>query len=658
MDIQIPHSILTKYLTTNAKPADIASALSLCGPTVDSLEKIGNDWLYHLEIITNRVDSASVYGVAREAAAILPEFKHEAKLKPINLEKTQKLLSNHHLPPLDIEITNLPHLNHRILALKISNVSVNPSPAWLQAALIKFGGRPLNNLIDVTNYVMFELGHPVHVFDYDKITTKKIIVRVAKKGEKIVTLDDKTHIMNGGEIVYDDGNDILIDLPGIMGTKNSVISANTKNILLWIEDNDPQKIREASLLHQIRSHAAILNEKQVDPELSYPALLRSAELMLELSHGKPSSQILDIYPKPVKAKSVTLDLSWLNQFSGIKLQKQTILEILTRLGFKVRESADNQFDCLIPSWRLHDISIKEDLAEEVMRVYGYYRLPSIIPPTTIPETTIDPLLQWEQEVRYYLAHLGFTEIYNHSLVSKAIAKQSNPNLDHIFHLSNPLSNEYEYMRQSLLPSLLQNLTANQNLVQPPIRLFELANIYLEANPLAHERSTLAMVFLDVPFLAAKGYLEALFQFMHLKLSLVPSNRNNGLITDGQHDFGSLEYHSDRILTLELNFEAMAKLASHIHHFTKVPQSVPVIEDLTFSLPEKTHLGYVIDHIYTTDQLIYRVTLKTQFGQNYTFTISYLDQDKQLSAKDVNPIRRKIVTGLAKKFKIKLVGKLS
>ena len=255
MNILIPHSWLSDFLETNAKPEKIAEFLSLCGPSVEKLEKVGDDWVYDIEVTTNRVDMMSVYGVAREASVILPQFGYQARLKKYNPDEINKFVS-HKINKfvsdeikgggkLDFKISNNPALCKRILAIKLENVELGPSPSWLSSRLSKVGQRPLNNAIDITNYVMWEIGHPIHVFDYDRLKRQKILVREAKKGESLTTLDGIKYNLNGGEVIFDDGAGEIIDLPGIMGTANTVVTPETKNVLLWIESIEPVRIRRA-----------------------------------------------------------------------------------------------------------------------------------------------------------------------------------------------------------------------------------------------------------------------------------------------------------------------------------------------------------------------------------------------------------------------------
>jgi len=223
MDIKLPHSLLKEFLDTSAKPEQIAKSLSLCGPTVDRITSYKNDYLYHIEVITNRIDSASAFGIAREAAAILPQFKHKAKIKndpyQLNLKQLGDLPKN---SPLNIQILDN-SLIPRFTAIALTNTQVKPSPKPVQDWLNLSGLRPLNNVIDITNELTLKYGQPVHAFDLDKIANQQIIMRESKKGESITTLDGRVHHLQGGDIVIQDGSGRLIDLCGIMGGQSSAI---------------------------------------------------------------------------------------------------------------------------------------------------------------------------------------------------------------------------------------------------------------------------------------------------------------------------------------------------------------------------------------------------------------------------------------------------
>ena len=259
MTIQIPDSWLREHLKTKATAKQIAEILSLTSVSIEKTEKQGDDYLYHIEVTSNRPDLMSVIGIAKEASAVLPQFGIEASFIPLNIEKNPKRT----MDKLPLVIENDPSIVNRICAV-VLDVQNKKSPEFISKRLEAMGIRSLNNLIDITNYVMREVGHPTHVFDYDRIDTHKIIIRKSKPLEKIITLDDKEHTLGGGDIVADNGKGEIIDLLGIMGTANSVVTDKTKRIIFFIDNNKTSNLRKTSMNLAIRTEAAIVNEKGLE----------------------------------------------------------------------------------------------------------------------------------------------------------------------------------------------------------------------------------------------------------------------------------------------------------------------------------------------------------------------------------------------------------
>src|SRR3972149_7355431 len=346
MNISIPHSWLKEFLITEAGPQKIAECLSLCGPSVERVERVDRDWIYDIEVTTNRVDMMSVLGIAREAAAILPRFGIKAKLH----RPTRSLLEVDQSGSFPLEVKVDPKLCPRFTAVVINNVTVKASPKKIQDYLEKSKVRSLNNVVDISNYLMRLYGQPVHTFDFDKIKDK-MILRLSKPGEMITTLDGKTFTLPGGDIVIEDGGKRLIDLCGIMGGQNSAVDANTKNVLLFVQSYSPKHIRTTSMTLGQRSEAAQIFEKQPDPEQVLPVLLKGIQLFKQLSGGKPESKIIDLYPHPLRQKTVSAPLQLIKDRLGVEISQSEVDKILKSLGF-----ANGR----VPSWRASDITIPED----------------------------------------------------------------------------------------------------------------------------------------------------------------------------------------------------------------------------------------------------------------------------------------------------------
>jgi len=680
MNILVPHHWLLDHLKTTATPKQIQKYLSLCGPSVERTIKVKGEPVYDIEVTTNRVDSISIYGIAREAAAILPEFGLKASLKSLKLNpitSTKKL---------DFTIKNNPKLCRRVITIKLENLQLKPSPKWLQDRLIQVGQRPLNNAIDITNYIMWEIGHPVHVFDYDRLTNKTIIIREAKKGEEVVTLDDKKHILVGGEVVFDDGAGEIVDVPGIMGTKNTIVTDKTKNALLLIESIHPEKIRFASMTHAIRSQAAILNEKNVDPHLAETAILKAIELYQKICKATIGSQLLDIYPTKPTPKTTTLTQQLLNTYMGLHVKPTRVKRILENLGCKVKVKKTKPYSLnpiryLItpPSWRTKDLNLPADYIEEIARIYGYHNLPSVVMDTPIPDNPPDEKFKLEHLIKQWLADWGFNEVYTYSMVSKDLSLQSGETLHHHLKIKNPLIDDFAYMRRSLIPSHLQVLSDNKNRDQ--VSIFEMANVYHPASTrsrsstrsgpkkgnLPNEELQLTITTIQkYPYL--KGILDALLEKLFItNTSIIPVEKASLPFLNNQ----TAEIYADKTFighigrvensksthVIQLLVKPLLKIARTHPRYIPVVTTPPIIEDLTFTLPTKTFLGEVIDTINKQSKLIELVELTKVYHLNHTFQITYRNPKKSLKDRNIAPIRKKIVSSLRASHSAKLVGKL-
>ena len=646
MQILIPHSWLLDYLETNATPKKIAECLSLCGPSIDKIEKVGDDLIYDIEVTTNRVDMMSVMGIAREASVILPQFGYKAVLKGQVLKNSKAWPSR----KLDITIINNPKLCKRILAIKLEEVQLGKSPLYIQDRLNKVGQRPLNNAIDITNYVMWEIGHPLHVFDYDRLANKKIIVREAKKGETLITLDDKKHTLHGDEVVFDDGTGKIIDLPGIMGTKNTIVGEDTKNVLLWIESIEPQRIRRASMGLEIRSQAAILNEKGVDPELGLIALNRAVTLFKRLSKAKIGSQLTDIYPAPYVPRIVKTTTSFIYERLGVNIDKKQIKSILSGLEFKANWR-ENNLDVIVPSFRANDVSVPEDIIEEVARIYGYHKFPSKLMQGFLPEKIPDSPFQFENNIKNILRGFGGVEIYTSSLVTEEFVDKG------ALKLTNPLGKDAEYLRTSLLSSLIE--TANKNAGErEPYHLFEVANIYQPAGRqgLPHEKMTLAGIFVNYNFRKSKGIIESYLEELNIKFQFeqedsahfLPSKRIK--ILAGKTYLGLLGVlENNNYIYYEFDTEQLETASSSYKTFKQIPKYPAQIEDITLILPSRTRVGDVISTISSVSKFLNNIELTDVYNDNYTFRIWYQHPEKTFNDSEVKEIRNNFIQEVNKKF---------
>lgn len=644
MNIKILDSWLREYLKTKATPQKIAEVLSLTSVSVEKLEKIETDFVYDIEVTTNRVDLMSIIGLAREAATALSQFGISSSYISVKDAKQDKK-QNGNFP---ITIVNNPKLVNRICAV-VMDVDVKDSPSFIKKRLEATGIRSLNNLIDITNYIMREIGHPTHVFDFDRLDTKKLIIRESKKGETIVTLDQKKHVLLGGDIVAEDGKGEIVDLLGVMGTANSIVRNDTKRILFFVDNNEPSYIRKTSMSLGIRSEAAVLNKKGVDPELAIIALTKGIELFEQYANGKQISPILDIYQNIVKQQTVILEEEKISEIIGIPIPQKNVYQILTSLGFGVKNNGKS-LQVTIPSWRRGDVTIPVDLIEEIARIYGYQRLPTIIPPLTVVENYYmeNDSFYWERRAKEALKYWGFIEVYSYSIVSEALLE--GPTNDAI-ELVNPLTEDMVYMRKTLVPNLLQ--VVKENKTKELIKIFEIANIYRKvSNNLPHEIPMLAAVLKkdSVSFYEVKGIIEQLFADLGIKDVSFEKKKDGGEgaeIFIKKENIGNIEILQSDIIDFELNFAKIFENVSLKKTYKPVSKYPPIIEDVRIIIDPQISYKEITSIIKKQSSLVAQISLLDVFENKKTFRITYQHKDKTLTDEEVGKEREKIYKALGK-----------
>ena len=642
MNIKISDSWLREFIDTKATSKQIADCLSLCSQSVEKIIPADNDFIYDIEITTNRPDCLSVYGIARELIAILPRFNIPAKrrdvvyrVSTINNRNRKKTL------PLNVKIFKS-DLCPRFTALIYDNIVIKSSPQYAQKRLNQSGIRALNNVVDISNYLMLELGQPMHTFDYDKILKNKMLLRESRDGEEIVTLDSQKRTLKQGVMIIEDGEGRLVDLCGIMGAKNSETDENTKRVLLFVQTYNPMKIRTACQSLAFRTEAASRFEKGIDPEGVIPAMERATLLFKDWCNAKPASQLFDIYPNPAEVKTVGVNSDKINQIMGVKVDLEESQNILESLGFKTKMK-NNTIEAVVPHWRNNDIEIPEDLVEEIARIYGYHNLPNVLPPITSLNFQKDSTFEWEDKIKDCLKHWGFTETSSYSMVGKNLT--SNPQ-DHL-KITNPLTDDLVYLRTSLIPSLLEVIAKNKT--ETEIKIFEMANIYLPQgkDKLPQEIMELTLVWGGDNYLKLKGILEALINELGTgQFEIEPSGCLNlnkyAKITIKGKCFGIIGETKDGYNVLEIELPVLLEFATQTKKYTPLPKYPPIIEDFSFVVPAQTLTGPIIEKIRKTDELIKSVKLIDSYENTKTFRITYQSESQNLTDKEVGVIRKKII----------------
>lgn len=650
MNIKILDSDLRKHLKTKATPSEIAEKLSLTSVAIEKLEKLGDDTIYEIEITTNRPDLFCVLGIAREAAAILPSFGISAEFIPLKLQKPVEGKEDL------IEIKNDPKLVNRICAV-VMDVKIGKSLKEITDTLEASDIRSLNNLIDITNYIMRITGHPSHVFDFNRLNTKTLEIKEASRGDRIETLDGKDYVLNGGEIIAVDDNKRIVDLLGIMGLENSVVNNDTRRILFFLDNNEKRHIREASMNLGIRTEAAVLNEKGIDPNLTEDAFFYGIELFEKLANGKIIGKIIDIYENKPKEKEIEVSFGKVDKIIGVKIDPEKASKALKALGFE-NILTKTSIKATVPSFRTNDVEIEEDIIEEIARCYGYHNLPSILPPTLDPETAhsfVDEFY-FEQKIKNGLKYWGFLETYTYSFVSENLFDGP---IEAAVTVANPLTEEFVYMRNTLIPSLLEVIKNNKSFDN--VMIFEIANVYKKrANDLPDEIRTLSAIVKNksINFYEVKGIIEQLINDLGIKnLSFKKSVKSGiGASLFIEKDYlGEIEVLDNNLIDFELNFKLLLKYAKVNKIFKTFAKYPPITEDLSIIASSDVKTDDLIIGIKAQGKLIVDVTLKDSFQDSRTFHIVYQDPDKNLTNEEVAKIRNKIITALSNKFKASFKG---
>lgn len=651
MNILIPDKWLRKFLGTKATPVEIAKYLSLCGPSIERIKKgVNGDNVYSIEVTTNRVDSASVLGIAREASAILPRFGVKATFKNINAKNINaKFDFKNKVKYLDVVVD--PKLCSRFTAVLIKNVKIGKSPKEIIDNLENVGVRSINNIIDVSNYIMHELGQPVHTFDFDKIINGKMTLRESKKDEVVKTLDGKEFKLNGKDIVIEGATGDLIDLCGIMGGEKSMVDDNTRNVLLFVQNYNKHYIRKTSMLLGQRTEAAVLFEKGLDSEGVKPAILSAITMMEKLSGGKAEKEILDIYPDPQKEKIIKTNINEINKIIGLKINKNDIVNYMQGLGFAVKQQGDALL-FTVPSWRADDINIKEDIVEEIARIYGYHNLPCVLMGGDLPKPKLTNDFKFEYEVKQILKALGATEIYNLSLVDKGDIGDASA-----IKLKNPLGDDTSYLRNNLKDSLIKNVKDNPQ-EKGHINIFEIANIYLpRKNDLPIERLLLCGIIRNPSYRENKGLVEGLLEELKINYTCKLEDGKDYLanqrirVLSGKETVGEYGNLENGLFAYEFDMSKLINSKKVDRKYREVAKFPPQVEDLTLIIPSKTLIGEIIEFVKNLEFRICNFELIDIYDTNYTFNIQYQSDNHTLTDEEVKEIRQKIIKALRQKFAI-------
>ena len=651
-------------------------------PVGTSLDDYLGDTVFDLEVTPNRADCLSIIGVAREIAALT---RQGIRLPQVSYEEVASTIEQQVAVTIDA-----PDLGPRYCASLIQGVKIAPSPRWMQQRLLACGMRPINNVVDVTNYVMLEYGQPLHAFDSPKIKGSQIIVRRAGSGEAIVSLDGVERMLASNMLVIAD-KERAVAIAGVMGSANSEVSQETTSVLLEAANFNPVSIHYTARSLLLPSEASMRFERGISPELTIPALKRATELIIKLAGGKAAKGIIDVYPGRKERSPILASTEGINQFLGTGFSQDQIIGALTLLGFEV-EVADSASEVrvTIPYWR-GDIQQAVDLAEEVARIIGYDEIPQTLLSKSLPRQNPEPIAALKEKVGRSLTGFGFQEVITYSLVSLEALKRLSPDSHALkplpLRLANPMTTEQEYLRPNLRANLLVALAGNRKHEEGSIRLFELGKVYLpRQNDLPEEREVVCGILSgprferswqaqdeSFDFFDVKGVVEGLLTKLDVEASLEEAQDESlhptkqvAIVLAGSKVGVLGEVHpqvlkafditDDAAYLFEIDLTSLLPLTLGQKMFQPIPRFPATIRDIALVVGAEVTHQQVLD-IIKGFPLVGKVSLfdvytGEQIGgskKSLAYRITFQSSTYTLTDEEVNKVQEQILSKLAKEF---------
>jgi len=635
-----------------------------------------NDCVYDIEVTSNRPDALGIVGLAREAAAAtggnfvwketkLPRIKNQESRIKITIQAKKSC--------------------SRYQAAVIEGVTIGSSPDWMQTRLVSAGLRPINAVVDITNYVMLELGQPMHAFDEAMVPKRIIKVREAVEGEKLAALDGKEYALKPGMMVIANATN-PIAIAGIMGGEASGVTGQTKNIVLEAACFDSTSVRRTGRALNLRSDAAMRFEKNFPQGLTAPSLARATELILQICGGTVTATADEIVKREI-APRVSIAMKALNEKIGIELAPTVVKKYLTALGFVVTANA-SKITAKVPYWRVGDIAIAEDLVEEVARLYGYHKLPSVIPPDVSGELP-DPVFDVERRAREALIGAGCADMMSVSLVGAELLKQAGEGELSVARIANPLTNDLEFLRPSHRARLLEAVRINEKNFTAGSG-FEIGKVFtpsVDAEELPIEQLSLGIVVWGRSmavgggrdqgeiFYSAKGLVERLGETLHVNLTFGKDFPKN----DFWHPGRSVSVHlgsavigtlgeltpdarakagiESRAALALIDMSELVKAAKPSADYREPSSYPPILRDIAFVVPRKTEHEFIVASVKAVDPLITGVELFDHYEgkgiedgkKNLAYHLTYQSRERTLTAEEVETIHAKVARMLEHKF---------
>lgn len=659
-----------------------------------------SDWVIEVDITANRSDALSHYGVARDLYAWLKQNNYQTELHKPNCDAFE--VDNESLT-IDVEVKNTEACK-RYACVSISNCEVKESPEWLQNKLKIVGIRPINNIVDITNYIMMAYGQPMHCFDADMVAGHKIVVTTQPEGTKFITLDGEEHSLSERDLSICNANEAMC-IAGIFGGKGSGTYENTRNIVLESAYFHPTWIRKSARRHGLSTDASYRFERGIDPNGQVYALKQAAILCKELAGGQVSMQIKDVYPEPIEGSKVVLTYDYVNSLIGKEIGKDTIKSIVTSLDMKIEAENENQIEILVPAYRV-DVKRPCDVVEDILRIYGYnnVEIPLQLKGTLTIPTDEDRNRKYINLISEQLVGGGFNEILNNSLTKVSYYKDLNRYTEETtVKILNPLSADLGVMRQTLLFGGLESIVRNTNRKNSNLRFFEFGNCYhydeskKEADKLIKAytqdqhlglwvtgkrvENSWAHPNEDASFYELKAYVENILVRLGLSPQAVTlaKGENNifedsiSIITKAGKiiaELGVVAYKltknmgiTNEVFFADIYWDNLLKaVKKHVVEYKEISKYPAVSRDLALLVDKTVEFEQIKEIAYSTEKkLLKAVELFDVYeGKNLpegkkSYAVNFILQDEQktLNDKQIDSIMKKLIDNLTKRLNAEL-----
>ncbi len=595
--MNVPLSWLAEYVKVPKETKALADKLTNIGHMLDKINKVAGETVIDLELRGNRADMFGLIGVAREVAAVAGS---QLKLPPVTplpqVDKNSPLVN---VQPSAVDLV------YRYMAVKLQ-VTVGPSPKWMVDRLTAYGIPSVNNVVDVTNYVMVETSHPLHAFDYGKIKGGQLILRRARDGEKFATIQQgSTLTLSTEDLVISDQS--AVQCLSIIGGWASKVTAATTDIILESAVYNPANCRRTARRLKTMTEGGTRHEKHQDPNGVSQALARAVYLLQQTTQAQVEGSTSDYYPKPAKAKTLKFDVAEVTRLTGLSVSPQMAAKILSSLEFKVKGK-----DITVPTFRT-DIEGLADLVEEIVRIYGYGQIPATPISEATPTPSTYPSYTLGERLREVCTHLGLDEVITLSLVKNGEIK-----------LVNPPDPETGYLRSQLTPSLISYAQRLLNLRQPQVAIFEIGKTFSQhkSEYLEHSRLGIAVAGKATTISDLTGVLQTAASLLGVRAMPVEVGETAG------------------IYWAEVDVDKLAPLLPHFANpYSTVSGFPPIIEDV--NVRYTGNYATLVSQIKKLSNLITDIQLIDKYEDKLTLRLTYHSDTKQLSSADISPIRTKL-----------------